>query len=322
MRYSHETLRAANAEMERRRAAAEKKARDNRAALIKAYPEFEKTEKLLAQNGYDTVRYALSSSSSGGPDKTVFDEYKNKARMLEQQRDMIIKKAGMTPSDLEPQYSCSLCSDTGISGGHYCKCALELLKKLSFDALCENSLADECTFSNFDISYYPVEDSEYMQSIYQYCRDWADDFGAHSESVLMYGPTGLGKTHLSLSIAGEVIKKGAGVIYGSAQNLVNSIEKEHFGRADADNETEDKLLHCDLLVLDDLGSEFLSPFIVTEIYNIVNTRINERRPVIISTNLDIDEIEKRYGERTASRIIGNYKPLRFRGNDIRQLKNQ
>ena len=135
------------------------------------------------------------------------------------------------------------------------------------------------------------------------------------------GETGLGKTHLSLAIAGEVLKKGFGVVYGSVQNLFSNIEKEHFGRAtDADGTTEKMLLECDLLILDDLGAEFTTSFTVATFNNIVNTRMLTSKPTIISTNLSLTEMQKRYSERIASRIIGEYNILTFAGKDIRQQK--
>ncbi len=135
----------------------------------------------------------------------------------------------------------------------------------------------------------------------------------------MQGGTGLGKTHLSLSIANEAIERGFGVIYGSTQNLASSLEKERF-RRDSDDETNQMLLSCDLLILDDLGTEFSTSFIDAAIYNIVNTRLMSKRPTIISTNLSLREMETRYTERFVSRIIGSYIRLFFYGSDVRQQR--
>ena len=136
----------------------------------------------------------------------------------------------------------------------------------------------------------------------------------------MYGKTGLGKTHLSLAIAAEVSKKGYKVIYGSAQNLLRKVEKEHF--SGGDDETINSLLECDLLVLDDLGTEFESKFNASQVYNIINTRLNFSLPTIISTNLTMSELEGRYEQRVVSRLIGEYDVLMFIGNDVRQLKKK
>ena len=133
------------------------------------------------------------------------------------------------------------------------------------------------------------------------------------------GETGLGKTHLSLAIVAAVSEKGYSVVYGPAGNLFTAAEREHFSYS-GETEKLDSMLSCDLLVIDDLGTEFLSPFTSSLFYNIINSRILENKPTIISTNLSIAEIEKRYSDRIASRFIGNYEVKRFLGEDIRQQK--
>ena len=133
------------------------------------------------------------------------------------------------------------------------------------------------------------------------------------------GNTGLGKTHLSLSIVNELVKKDFDVLYSSAYNLFSKMENERFNLHTED--TYNYAISCDLLVIDDLGSEFVSPFIQTLIYNIVNTRILASKPVIINTNLEIDELETKYTARVSSRLLGNYVTKEFVGRDIRQIKS-
>ncbi|MBQ5885131.1 MAG: ATP-binding protein [Clostridia bacterium] len=135
---------------------------------------------------------------------------------------------------------------------------------------------------------------------------------------MFLGRTGLGKTHLSLSIANVAIDKGFGVIYGSSQNFFNQIQDEAFGRKQGD--TLNALLDCDLLILDDFGTEFMSTYISSAIYNIINSRILRSLPTIISTNLSLSEINSQYGERIMSRILGNYVIKQFTGKDIRQIQ--
>ena len=191
------------------------------------------------------------------------------------------------------------------------------------------SPAGDSTFDNFNLAYYQgVTDPETgvdayarMGQIVSYCEAYAEDFGLSSPSLILYGNTGLGKTHLSLAIANKAIEKGFNVVYGSAHNLLSEIEKEHFGRLKTDDSPEDNVLNADLLILDDLGAEFSTSFTVSMVYNIINTRILKGLPTIISTNLWYDEISDKYGNRVYSRIIGNYTPLEFAGRDVRQLKN-
>jgi DNA replication protein DnaC len=135
---------------------------------------------------------------------------------------------------------------------------------------------------------------------------------------LLRGPAGTGKTHLSLAIAGEVAATGRQVIYGSVQRLLRQLEKEHFGREEGDS--LDKLEVCDLLILDDLGTEFATPFYTSTLYDLINTRLLAGRPTVISTNLNLKQLAERYGVQIASRIGGCFQPLLFAGQDIRQQK--
>ena len=216
-----------------------------------------------------------------------------------------------------------------LVGNHYCDCFKRLVKSLQTENLNAVSPAGDSSFDNFNLEYYRgVTDPETgvdayarMGQIVSYCEAYAEDFGLSSPSLILYGNTGLGKTHLSLAIANKAIEKGFNVVYGSAHNLLSEIEKEHFGRLKTDDSPEDNVLNADLLILDDLGAEFSTSFTVSMVYNIINTRILKGLPTIISTNLWYDEISDKYGNRVYSRIIGNYTPLEFAGRDVRQLKN-
>ena len=135
----------------------------------------------------------------------------------------------------------------------------------------------------------------------------------------MQGATGLGKTHLSLAIANVVLNKRFGVIYGSTPNILSKLEKERFRYTRTYEDSEKYLLDCDLLILDDLGTEYSTAYSSSTIYNIINSRIMMSKPTIISTNLSVRELEKVYSERLVSRIMGNHLRLRFLGTDIRQV---
>jgi DNA replication protein DnaC len=161
---------------------------------------------------------------------------------------------------------------------------------------------------------------EKMKSVYNKCVKYAQTFDLDSLSLYFYGRTGLGKTHLSLAIANEAIKKGYTVVYGSVINFLNKIEKEKFGRAE-DLDTENMLIDVDLLILDDLGAEFTTALSTSVLYNIINSRICKGVPTIISSNLDFHELKERYPESVASRIIGTYTGVNFVGDDVRQIQN-
>ena len=160
-----------------------------------------------------------------------------------------------------------------------------------------------------------------MARVLRYCQQYAEGFRPDSPGIFMFGATGLGKTHLSLAIAGVVAAKGYSVAYGSVQDLLRRIENEHFGRAE-DAGTLDTLLSADLLILDDLGTEFDSPFSRSTIYNILNNRISASKPLILSTNLLPEEIEGKYTPRIVSRLFTQLVQMRFIGRDVRQLRRQ
>ena len=154
------------------------------------------------------------------------------------------------------------------------------------------------------------------------CLAVAESPGNAYNPLFIYGGAGLGKTHLSLAIANQVLRRGYSVLYDSVINFLRQVEREHFGRASGDDDTLELLLSCDLLILDDLGTEFHSQFYQSTIYNIINTRMNRNRPTIISTNLNYDEISHQYDERITSRIYTNYNCYQFVGQDVRVLKRQ
>ena len=208
-----------------------------------------------------------------------------------------------------------------------CNCHRELLKEIERDNLRRFAPIDDCTFDNFNTEYYPaavmengVSPREKAQKILESCRRYAQGFNSHSASILFMGGTGLGKTHLSLAIANVVINRGYSVVYGTAQNILSDLQNESFGRDESLDYTEHDVLAADLLIIDDLGTEFKNQFSVACLYNIINTRILKKKPTIISTNFSYDDLERDYNQRITSRIAGVYSTLMLEGNDIRYIK--
>lgn len=247
-----------------------------------------------------------------------------------QQKEKDLLRAGGYPEDyLELKYDCPLCKDTGFVDGVRCQCLKEEMQRLSIEDLNRASPLKTSRFEDFDLSFYPNEtDPEtgqnpriVMERVLRYCRQYAENFRTDSPGIFMFGYTGLGKTHLSLAIAGVVAKKGFSVAYGTAQDLLRRIENEHFGRVE-DAGTLETLLASDLLILDDLGAEFDSPFNKSTVYNILNNRLAASRPLIISSNLSAAEIEEKYTPRIVSRLFTQLVQMRFIGQDVRQLRRQ
>lgn len=246
---------------------------------------------------------------------------KNHNLQLQQELNKIYSEAGISEKDIKPQYTCKLCCDKGNVDGKLCECYKSLLKQIACDDLNRRSPLSLSDFSSFDLSYYPDDCRLKMANIFNYCKDYAKNFSCDSDSIIMTGNTGLGKTHLALAIANEVIKNGMGVIYISAPDMVTALEDYQFGRETFGEEITPQILsECDLLIIDDLGTEFVTSFSKGAVYNVFNSRISRGKPTIISTNLTMAELERNYSDRFVSRITGCCRRLHFEGNDIRIQK--
>ncbi len=276
-------------------------------AFYASVPELEKIETELSSIGAKAIKAALFKKTY------EIKELEKASKALQKQKDEILKSADIKP--LSPE--CKKCNDTGYNGIHLCDCAKALARELVFTDLSSKMPIANQNFANFNLDFYEGDAKKTMTDIYNFAKKYAENFTTRSENLLFLGGVGLGKTHLSLSIINVVTEKGYGVIYDSAQNLFAEIQKEHFSYSGS-SEKIDAILSCDLLVIDDLGTEFSTSFTTSQFYNIVNTRINNGLPTIISTNLGLAEIEKNYTPRVLSRIMGSYKTKRLLGPDIRQ----
>ena len=283
-------------------------------ALLSADADFaEKTARLNALGA------SIALTALSGDAKTLA-KMQQEITTLSNERAQILANAGIEGI----KYDCELCKDTGYIEGKLCECVKCEAKQIMLLELSKELPIAESTFEGFDLTLYPEEldgtsPRKKMTQILKLCKEYVISFDPKcSENLLFLGSAGLGKTHLSLSIVSGVLQKGYDVIYGSAYNLFSAMENEHFvGRT---NDSYMAATECDLLVIDDLGGEFVSPYIQSLLYNIVNTRLLCRKPTIISTNLSMAEIENRYTPRVSSRFLGSYNAKKFFGKDIRQIK--
>ena len=279
-------------------------------------PRFAEIKRLMSMLGAKIAVTAISG------DKKKLEDMQSTLFTLNSERQEIIDSAGIE----EVGYDCLKCLDTGYYGGKICDCIKEAATKLYISELSKTAPVNDCRFENFSLDYYPDTETEggnpkkRMTAIFRLCKEYTIGFDPlNSESLLFTGNTGLGKTHLSLAIAYELLVQGFNVIYGSAYNLFARMESEHFGEHSDKSYLE--AVNCDLLIIDDLGGEFVSPYIQSLVYNIVNTRLLARKPTIINTNLSMSEINRIYTPRVASRLLGEYNAKRFLGSDIRQQKS-
>ena len=321
MAYSKETYKKAEQELAQRRSRALAERENHHRIAVETVPEILEAEEKMSRAGLATIK----AVGMGAADAKKYIQKLSEINLEAQaQRRLLLKSNGFPEDWLDVHYTCKKCEDKGFVSGIMCGCFKELLKSIEYEKLCSKLPVGNCRFDNFKLDYYPdgagTSPKKRMESVLNYCKAYAADFSRRSPSLLLYGKTGLGKTHLSLAIAGNAVEEGYGVIYSSAQNLFNKLEKDKFGKADAN--TEEAILDCDLLIIDDLGAEFTTQFTVSALYNIVNSRELEGKPTIISTNLMPEQLTKAYGERIASRILSNYVMLYFDGSDIRQIKTR
>lgn len=321
MAYSKETYKKAEQEISQRRIRALAEREAHHRVAVEAVPEILELEAKMSSAGLSTIK-ALGMGVDDA--KSYIKKLSEISLSSQAQRRLLLKKAGFPENWLDINYTCKKCEDTGFVGGIMCDCFKNLMKSLEYEKLCSKLPVGNCRFDNFKLDYYPdgagTSPRKRMGSVLSYCKTYSSDFSRHSPSLLLYGKTGLGKTHLSLAVAGKAVEAGYGVIYSSAQNLFNKLEKEKFGRSEGN--TEESILDCDLLIIDDLGAEFTTQFTVSSLYNIINSRELEGKPTIISTNLTPEQLTNTYSERIASRILSNYVMLLFDGSDIRQIKTR
>ena len=316
MSYSQEVYARATEMLERRKEKATMEAQFRFDEISAKIPELESIQQKLSNIGLSISKVFLFSDDK----KADMEKLMEESLKLQEEKKKLLVKYGYDENALNITYHCPDCKDTGFIGSRRCKCHKELLKNIERENLSKIAPLDDCTFDAFKTEYYP--DTERAERIRSNCLKYATNFTTNSKSIIFYGGTGLGKTHLSLAIANVAINRGYSVVYGTAQNILNDLQNENFGRTDNIRYYERAVLNCDLLIIDDLGTEFKSAYTVAELYNIINSRILAKLPTIISTNSTPQELEEKYDQRVTSRIIGEYAPLVLQGNDIRYIKRK
>lgn len=320
MSYSPEIYEKALKALEAKRAENIKNSEKRKSLFFLKNKRASEIEKLLSRTSISAAKAVIGGKNC----KEQLKILKEKNLSLQKELNEILKKNNLPSDYLEVQYCCKKCKDTGFIDGKMCSCLKQILKKEAYEELNALSPLSLSSFDTFSLDYYPPDSAEdgvfiksKMKKILNFCAEYSKNFSNNSENLFMTGKTGLGKTHLSLAIANEVINKGFGVIYASTPNIISKLERERFKKDGTFENTESHILNCDLFILDDLGTEFQTSFSNSTIYNLINSRILYKRPTIISTNYSIQEIQKNYSERLVSRLWGHFKLLSFAGHDIR-----
>ena len=282
-------------------------------------PEVAAIDKQLALAGPEIFLATLQN------DTAALDAVTEKNRELQAMRAKLLESRGFAPDYTEIKYECEACADTGVIENKMCLCLKKRLVEAGFESSGMGDLIKRQTFENFSLDYYKTSEAAYnrMSLIYSTLQKYAQSFEASSsQSIAMFGGTGLGKTHLSSALAGAIIEGGNDVYYTGAMNMFSDFEQKRFGSSAGFDSTGDvsQYFNCDLLIIDDIGTEIANQFTVSCLYNVINTRLNKKKPTVISTNLTQDEFRKRYWDRIASRVFGEFMVLPFMGTDIRQQK--
>ncbi len=303
---------------------AEEAADLRRAEIWAKIPAVAEIDRALRLTGSACMEVAMR----GGDVEAEIQEVRHRNAELRATRAALLEAAGYPADYTVPRYECEACHDSGFVLDRMCTCMRRDLINAAYDASGVGDMLREQTFDSFDLSYYeqdPVAHKR-MTQIYHKMRQYADTFvSGTSGSLVLFGGTGLGKTHLSSAVARTVIDKGYDVYYVTAVGLLAEFEARRFGSASIGDSESDDPTRCystDLLIIDDLGTEVNNQFTSSVLYDLINTRLIRRRATIISTNLAQDEFRKRYYDRITSRVLGEYTVLPFMGKDVRALKLQ
>lgn len=332
MPYSSAVLKRANARLSAQRAARESAMDTLRAEIYEKLPRVAAIDRGLRGTMAQLIKAALRDGADPRP---ALGAVRDENRSLQSERAHLLASAGYPGDALDANPLCPKCGDSGWRGAEMCDClqvlcALEQIKELSH-------LLDfgEQAFDLFDMGYYSPEiwsdwgrsPRDNMERVLKICRDYAQNFGRYYfNNLFLSGSTGLGKTFLSACIARTVSENGFSVVYDTAGNVFSQFETQKFSRdADDSREARDgtrRYLGCDLLILDDLGSEMTTPMVQASLYQLLNARLSADKRTVVSSNLTMDDVRRRYSPQIASRLEGEYRVLPFFGEDIRLQRKQ
>ena len=323
MGYSTEVLTRARAALAQRRADRESELNARNQAVYAKVPRIREIDMLLRQS---MAKAAQAAFLKGGDAAAAMEAVKQENLALQAERKALLE--ANFPANWLEDIRCPQCGDTGYMGSTMCHCLkalciLEQRKELGA------IFGGNERFDTFRLDYYSdridpkfrVAPRAVMEKTLHYCQDYARHFDG-TGNLLMTGFTGLGKTHLALAIGRAVAEQGCSVCYESAAGLFAKLEKAKFYPGEEALREAKKLEDCDLLIIDDLGTEMPGQFVTAALYALLNQRLMGNRAMIITTNLNVEEAGQRYSPQIASRLYGEFYRLTFLGEDIRVMKNK
>lgn len=325
MGYSAEVMQRARQRLANAKADRESENLRHRAEAYARVPRLKQIDWELRQS---MALAAQSIFASGEDVATAMAQVRQANQALQEERKALIE-ANFEEGYLDDAPICEKCGGSGYMGSNMCECLAELCRQEQKKELTLLSGGKE-SFSQFKLEYYSdaidphfgASPRMVMERTLRICRAYAYDFGEKSENLLFSGSTGLGKTFLSACIARTVADRGYSVMYETASRMFSQMERARFsGDEEARREVE-KYVQCDLMIIDDLGTEMGGQFTTAALYSIINDRLLGKKATIISTNLNSKDIEERYSAQIASRLLGSYQRVAFLGEDIRRMKNR
>lgn len=324
MGYSAEVIRRARARLAEAKAERESENRQHLAAAYEKVPRLREIDRQLRA----TMALAAQAAFTEGTDaRTAMETARQKNLELQREREELARTC-FEPGYLDDSPICDKCGGTGYIGSNMCRCLMELCRQEQKKDLTLLNAGQE-SFREFRLDYYPdrvdpkwnVNIRSVMEKTFEVCKRYAGNFQPGAGNLLFSGDTGLGKTFLSACIARTVADRGFGVVYESAGHLFTKMERAKFaGDEDARDEIR-KYNDCDLLIVDDLGTEMPGQFTTAALYSLINDRLLMGRATIISTNLNTEDLSRRYSPQIASRLRGSFTRVAFLGDDIRVKKN-
>ena len=324
MAYSTEVVKRAR---ERLAQAREDRESENRQHLAEAYARVPRIREIDMQLRRTMAQAAQAAFLQGSDGRELLEQARQENLSLQREREELVRQY-FEEGYLDDSPICRLCGGTGYVGSTMCECLTELCRQEQKKEI--SILAGKESFSQFRLDYYPDRiDPMYgasprtiMERNFQTCRKYAMYFGQNAGNLLFVGGTGLGKTFLSACIARTVADRGFSVAYETSAHLFGNLEKARFNPTEDSRREAEKYTACDLLILDDMGTEMPGQFVTAALYSLLNDRILAGKPMVISTNLNVEEMSRRYSPQIASRLHGGFARLTFVGEDIRVLRNR
>ena len=321
MAYSAQVLRRARARLEQAKLERERENEAHRAAAYERYPRLREIDRELQQSMAELAIAFLKKDS-----EETLGAIRTRNQTLQAERSWILEAGEFEDGYLDDTPVCTRCGGTGYDGSQMCSCLRELCRQEQKKELTSLLGSGRESFDTFRLDVYSdaydpklgTSPRELMRSNLNICKKYAAGFSATSGSLLFSGATGLGKTFLSACIARQIADRGFSVMYETAIRLFGDFETEKFGAQGGDGSLTRKYFDCDLLIIDDLGTEMTTQFTVSALYSVLNTRMMEGKPILISTNLLPEALETRYSPQIASRIVGTFRLIKFAGDDLRR----